>query len=192
MLSDAPQPVPSGPSVTIFGLSPMNALLAGAGLLLGVGLLASVAARRTASNPPKKAKKRKGFKMTPLSDDGQFLGRPYSRGILSRKLEKHKTLKGMAKGMIRWAGKLHGVQVTDKQAESMLGKAPKALRGQIDGVKRADIKKRAEGAFFGRVRKLHALPGTPTMAVEPAKGKKVKAAKKAGKKVGKKKSRKVA
>lgn len=171
-----------GRSIEIMGMSPMGALLTAGGLVLGVGLLSAIFARGgAAKRNPGASRNGRYYSMKPTDSKGRVIGRPYSRGVLKRKMETDKSLKGMAKGMIRWAAKQHGIGLTDKQVTAMLGKAPKDMRGTICGVKRADIKRRADSAFYGRARKMHALPGTKTVKVEPAKGKKTKtgAAKKA-------------
>lgn len=192
--SAAAQPV-QGRSIEIMGMSPSTALLAGAGLLLGVGILSAVFARGGPS--PKKrnpgaARNGRFYSTSPTDSKGRLIGKPYSRGVLKRKMETDKTLKGMAKGMIRWAAKQQGIGLTDRQVTSMLGKAPKDLRGTICGVKRADIKRRADSAFYGRARKLHALHGTKTVKVEPAKGKKGKKTKTGVAKKAKRSSKKKA
>lgn len=196
-LSDDPAPVQPvqqpapGRSIEIMGMSPMKALLAGAGALLGIGVLSALFARGgSKKRNPGASRNGRFYSMSSTDSKGRVVGKPYSRGVLKRKMETDKSLKGMAKGMIRWAAKQQGIGLTDRQVTSMLGKSPKDLRGTICGVKRADIKRRADSAFYGRARKMHALPGTKTVAVEPAKGRKKKtgAAKKAKRSSSRKKA----
>lgn len=175
-LADAQVPAaPVARGLTIAGLSPTTALLYAAGGLLLVGGLVALAARPSGatSNPPRRPKKWNGryYSKKPIVGD-KLLPKPYGMGKLTRKMEKHKTLKGRARGMLRWiARKEFGVELSDRQVEAMLGKAPSDLRGVVQGVKRADIKRAHDRVFFSSSRGLHAMPGTKAVAVEPAKGK---------------------
>lgn len=97
------------------------------------------------------------------------LGKPYSRGVLKREMETHPTMRNRMIGMLKWAGKKHGVALRDDTIVSMLGKAAKNLPKRLQ-----DIKRLADRVFYAGMRKMYGMPGLRIVEPEPAKGRKAK------------------
>jgi hypothetical protein len=130
----------------------------------------------------------------------QGTARPFSRGSMHRAMETDPMHASRMKGMLAFYGKsAFGVELTSRQIESMLGKAPKDIKGTATAkssvkkhyvgkrkvpvgpvkkgqrVELADVKRRVDAIFYAQSRGLRTLPGvsiSESTVPAPAKGRK--------------------